>query len=446
MSFRRHSLFALLALAAPLHAETLKVPQQFGSIQDAIDAADADDVVQVSKGVYRENVTIIDNDIKLQGKPGAVIDGGYVGDCVSVSGNDFEISGFTLVSGGIGQLLVSDGPPNVGGLQVQGTNAKVSKLEVRACEGFGIKIRTGSVENCTVDGIAGIGIFVDTLDSQGDLVSEVSKCKVYRSAIGILALEGPFAIEKNVVEQCVSMGIYAVIETILLEGGPQLVLPSRVAQNTVSHTMQFGMQLAIGTGETTVEKNTLRDNGYGMYLQGFGHQVLSNTIEDNNLHGLIVFASGTNVAKNKVRNNGSVGILVGAGEIISDGANDGGNDIVDCLVQDNAGDGIHVLSNVNEITDCTLKGNLGDGLQVALNATGNEVTELSVSDNGHDGVDNSGTSTVISGVTSKGNGGADLAGKGNGSGTTAGGSGDNVVGDGSGLASNQELDMEIGDS
>lgn len=449
MSCRSLSVLALLSVlvgAAPLRADTLKVPQQFGTIQGAVNAAVEGDIVSVSKGVYRENVTVGTSGIALRGKGGAVIDGTYVGNCITVNASDVEVSGFTLVSGGTGQLLVSDGPPTAGGLQVIGDNAKVSKLAVRACEGYGIKIKNGSVENCTVDAISGIGIFVETLGSHLDFVGTVSKCKVYRSTIGILVLEGPFVIEKNIIDHCGSMGIYVVIETILLEGFLD-VLPSRVTSNTVTNTIQFGMQLAIGSGQTTVEKNTVRDNGYGLYLQGFGQEVLSNTIEDNNLHGIILFATGAYLEKNKVRNNGGPGILVGAGGIIPGSpGDDGGNDVVNCQVEDNAGDGILVISNENEIRDCTLKDNLGDGIQVVMDASDNQLTDLSISNNGHDGIDNSGPTTLIQGNTSKGNGGADLAGKGDGNGTTDPGSGDNVTGDGTGLASFQELDMEIGDS
>ena len=205
------------------------------------------------------------------------------------------------------------------------------------------------------------------------------------------------------------------------------------------------MQFAIGAGVTTIEKNTSSGNGYGMYLTGFGQQVLSNTIEDNNLHGIILFASGAHLSQNKVRDNGGPGILVGGGEIITDGPpNDGDNHIEDCLIQGNAGDGLLVVSNANEIMGCTLKDNLGDGIEVGLNTSNNELTDLAIANNGHDGVDNRGTNSTLSGINSKGNGGADLAGKGDGNGTTAVGSGDNVTGDGTGLSSFQELDMEIG--
>jgi hypothetical protein len=315
---------------------------------------------------------------------------------------------------------------------------------VRACEGFGIKIKTGSVESCAVDGCQSIGIYVDTENALTEEASTVSKCKVSRCAYGIVALEGPYVIEKNVTDQCFVGGIYVIVETLLLEAPPPIT-PSRISNNVCTNTFQFGLYLEIGAGVTTVEKNTSTGNGYGMYVLGFGEQVVSNTLEHNSSYGIILAASSAHLEKNKVRFNGGPGILVSFGEIVTDGVpQDGNNHVEDCLVQDNNGDGILVVSNENEIMDCVLKDNLGDGVQVDVDTTNNQLSDLVIGDNGHDGVDNRGTNTAITGIKSKGNGGADLAGLGDGNGTTAGGSGDNVTGDGTGLSTPQELDMDTG--
>src|SRR5262245_12173876 len=90
---------AALLLASPAAADTLKVPQDFETIQAAVDAAATDDVVQVSKGIYNENVVVNTGGITLSGKS-AVINGGYAGNCITVNAGEVTIQGFTLVNGG----------------------------------------------------------------------------------------------------------------------------------------------------------------------------------------------------------------------------------------------------------------------------------------------------------------------------------------------------------
>jgi parallel beta-helix repeat protein len=442
---RSLGLLALLLLAAPLRADTLKVPQQFPTIQGAVDVAAPGDVVQVSKGVYRENVVVGVNGLALRGKPGAVIDGAYISNCIQVTANDVEVSGFTLVNGGVSQAaLTADLAPPTGCLHVTGTGAALSKLDVRAGESFGIRLEgTGTIEKCTVDGCAGNGIWVQTGNSLGTDITSISKCDVHRSNIGIFAEDGPFLVEKNTVDRCFTVNIYVLIPTLFVDV-QILVQPTLVTGNTCTDGFEYGLYAAVGAGTSTLEKNTVRGNGLGMYVAGFGEQVLSNTVEDNALFGITLGASDTLVSKNKIRDNGGPGLLVGFGDIVTDGSQVGDNDIDSNTVQANGGDGLQVASDSNEVHGNTLKDNLGDGIQFLAGVSGNSISNNSITGNDHDGLDNWGLQTLIQGNTCKDNGGADLAGLGDGNGTTANGSGSNTTGDGSGLSTVQELDLDIG--
>jgi parallel beta-helix repeat protein len=438
---RSLSAAALVLAAAPLRADTLKVPSQFESIQAAVDVAVAGDTVLVSKGTYSENVVVLTAGITLKGKS-AIVNGGYTGDCILVQAADVAIEGFTLVNGGGAPLKSApgDGTPT-GGLHVTGTGASISKLTVSACEAYGIFLNgTGSVEKCTVDACNGDGIRVDTDDIMGQATTTISKNTVTRCDAGITAADGPFLIEKNTCELNESSGLSVSIPA--LEGFPA-IQPTTVSKNEARYNDDDGLFVDKQSGPPlVVDKNICEHNDAGCEVSGFVLEITGNTFDDNNFGGLFVLATGCTVSKNKVRGNGDVGIFVGSGSIFDDGStSDGSNVFVQDTVQDNGGDGIHIVSSSNSVDVCTFKDNLGDGVDVDDGASDNALTENKITGNTHDGIDNSGQLTLIIGNTSKDNGGADLAGAGDGTGTVDKASADNVVGDGSDFSTTGELEL-----
>lgn len=91
-------LIALLALAPCAEAAKLRVPQQYQLIQHAMLAANHGDSVIVSKGVYRENVSLSGfHDVTLVGMGRVIID--VLGSRVTVSNNrisDCTYTGITV--------------------------------------------------------------------------------------------------------------------------------------------------------------------------------------------------------------------------------------------------------------------------------------------------------------------------------------------------------------
>ena len=411
---RALSTAALLLAAAPLRADTIKVPADFETIQEAVNAAVSGDVVQVSKGVYAENVVIATGGITLKGK-GATINGGYLGSCIVVEADDVRLESLTLANGGL--------PPGAdgagsGGVLATGSGLLLSKLTVRACGEFGILLSgTGTIQQCQVDACAGDGIIADTDDSTSPTLTVVSKNSVTRCDGGLLLDDGPFTVEKNTCAQNDGVGLQVTIPVPIGEGAQG----SSVSKNTLRDNADFGLaiiQLAPVEPGVSADKNTIERNAVGALFEGFFILADGNTIQDNRGDGLVVNASSCTLTKNKIRGNAGRGLVLGAADVGGDGGPPQGlNTAQQNTLQDNASDGLSVVSSANSILQNTVKDNLGDGIDIDLTADDNVLDGNKVTGNEHDGIDNSGVSTELVDNQCKANGGADLAGAGDGPGT-----------------------------
>jgi parallel beta-helix repeat protein len=425
---------AALLLAAPAAADTLKVPQDFETIQAAVDAAVAGDVINVAKGVYTENVVVNTGGITLSGK-NAVINGDYAGNCITVNAGTVTVQGFTLANGGSSGEVISGGPPpSVGGLLYTGVSAVISKNTVEACGGFGIRLDgTGSITSNTVTGCTQNGIeAVGALLVEGATIT-ISKNTVSLCSNGIVGVQGTFTIEKNNCSNNGGSGVQLNVAQLPEGVAP---LPSFVSGNNCSDNGEVGVEVTdpINTG-STIEKNTCDRNDLGILCDGVGLTVQSNKCTENRGGGMAMLVQSSTVTKNKLTGNGAVGLFVnGPTPVIAlgpgDGVPNGDNAITENTIKTSGGDGILiVLSTGSTVEGNSVTDNLGDGITIDAAGGGNsgiQVLDNKVQNNGHDGIDNSGQTTLVSDNTMKGNGGNDFAGAGDGTGTTDAASANNV--------------------
>ena len=112
-----------IAVALPLaaQADTITVPKDANTIQDAINLAQGDDVVLVSPGQYNEAINFNGKAITLKSIDGAsvtVLDGWQLGDsvvkCISGEGPSTILDGFTI-TGGTGNKDMYSEDETVGG-------------------------------------------------------------------------------------------------------------------------------------------------------------------------------------------------------------------------------------------------------------------------------------------------------------------------------------------
>jgi parallel beta-helix repeat protein len=147
---------------------TIVVPDDYSTIQSAVDAASPGDTVYVRAGTYHENVRV-NEPVSLVGEnpQDTVIDGGDVQSVVSVSADNVSITGFTM----------SDDQPAPGG----GWNYADIALSGAGCTVSG---------NVLTDSFAGVYLSVSTSDN--NVVGNEITNNDYGVYIGSLARENVF--------------------------------------------------------------------------------------------------------------------------------------------------------------------------------------------------------------------------------------------------------------
>jgi parallel beta-helix repeat protein len=139
----------LVALGATAAADEIRVPQDQPTIQAAIDAAVANDVVIVSKGFYDENVTIEGrSDLTIQGKGAVVIRSTGTGLFIHASHN-IDVTGIAVKGGTNGIDVFESDDVTIEKFAVSGVTVE----GVSANDSTGVRLLNGRISDCGSDGV-----------------------------------------------------------------------------------------------------------------------------------------------------------------------------------------------------------------------------------------------------------------------------------------------------
>ncbi len=145
---------AFVAFAAALHADTVKVPGDFTTIQQGVDGAANGDTIVVSKGTYAEDVVISGrSNLTLKAKGKVNITGGGGPNALLIDTSDhIEVKGFTISGGTARRVLMSvaadsrltkctiDGGSSEGIRVSDCQRVQVDKNKVSGQDGYGIRV------------------------------------------------------------------------------------------------------------------------------------------------------------------------------------------------------------------------------------------------------------------------------------------------------------------
>ncbi|MEM3612284.1 MAG: NosD domain-containing protein [Candidatus Bathyarchaeia archaeon] len=238
--------------------EMIIVPDDYATIQEAINNATEGDTVYVRAGVYNESINI-NKSIQLVGEDKAttVIDGSGSGIVVKVSANNVSIVNFTIRNAGKMWDGVGYPPSCVSGNSVRYIEVKDNILtDAAVCVWFSsssfIEISSNVAYNGTVAGI-------------------------------ITYASSNIVVQKNLVNSCGMMGIH-------LDGN---CMNCNIIENTVMNTLE-GIEIE-KSGKNLITRNQLLHNNVSMVLNQCNEL---NTLRENNMtsdwYNLIVWGAGIN--------------------------------------------------------------------------------------------------------------------------------------------------------
>ena len=265
----------LIGLSLPASAEpaTIRVPADAATIQQAIDAAVAGDIVLVSPGTYVENINFRGKAITVaseEGPEATIIDGNRAGSVVTFASGESRgamLTGFTVRNGANsfsgGGVLIRNSAPSIIGNWIVANGA---------CSGAGVYSYFSSplIQGNTISrnyvyacsGASGLGVYIGG-DSAAELIENViTENSGFANGGGVtLFAAGRVVLRSNVIARNVTSGF----SPCTSGGGIWMV---NFSQATIVNNLVVGNAAGCGggfywggsTGVTTFVNNTFADN------------------------------------------------------------------------------------------------------------------------------------------------------------------------------------------
>ncbi len=288
-----------LALATPgARADTLDVPGDFPTIQAALDAANVNDIINISGGIYAEAVSAaVPTNCIIQAKGNVRIDATGLGTAFDVSGTNIQINGIKVIGadadgfviGGTNVIVSKCKAFDVGhhAFVLASTNLQLLKCQaVRpADDGFHIESGTNvELTSCKVIDASNRGIRVH--DEANNVT--VAKVRIVRpDGAGIVVDASSVTIEDSWGTGFAVAGNGAVAQdcVVVKAGGTGFEISGNAGTWTANRSTKAGGNGfdLVGMGNTLSLNKATGSGGFDLFESNPG----SNTIEDDNIFGTV---------------------------------------------------------------------------------------------------------------------------------------------------------------
>jgi nitrous oxidase accessory protein len=312
-------MFAVVAgMSVSASLSIIHVPDDYPTIQEAVDAADLGDIVFVSAGTYYEHVTV-NKTVSLVGesRETTIIDGNRTGDVLYVTADDVKISGFTIRNGGgFGNALAC-------GIILDRCNGNIMHANTIASNlGKGIWLNRSSgnmiINNHILnngDGVPGLlygeGVMLDY--SNGNMISNNLISSNVVLGIILCSSDDNIVNHNTFTDNLDGVGIDSstrnvVSDNVITLNGNGISVEGS-AENTVEHNQISENEIGIGMGRSkmnVVKENNITENtihGIAIAETSTKITVIGNVISKN-LNGIkIHYSNGSTIHHNNFTNN-----------------------------------------------------------------------------------------------------------------------------------------------
>ena len=289
----------------------------FDKIQDAINASSAEDRIIVYAGIYYEILTINHKlDLFGEDKNITIINGGDLGDIITINAEYINISHFTIsdsiddslntaIAINFGYAIITDNiiiNVNNGIFIDYCDNNLIYDNTIKDNNGHGIRLNHSNYNEINYNNIMNNsnGLFLYN-SSYNSIENNTDIKENFENGIFLNETSNYNIINYNVISDNVKNGLF---------------LNDHCDHNTLSNNNIYGNDdsgiRSENSSNNWIDNNTINGNiNYGVMIVGSTNTIIDNSISNNEEHGIFLFADDNNViTKNTVTDNVNDGIIL----------------------------------------------------------------------------------------------------------------------------------------
>ena len=336
--------FSFLSTAS---ATTIYVPDNYSTIQDAIDNANPGDTIIVRDGTYYENINVTVENLTIRSENGSancILDGGDSGSGIILNADGVTIEGFTIrnsswegagikVISNFNTLINNNLLENYGGIWLDSSsNNSITYNNISSNNWLGICLSSSSNNNITNNNIYSNnegGIWLDSSSSNSVTYNNISSNNWFGICLGLssnnkitnnvmngsgivilgskLQQWNTHTIENNTINNKPLYYFNNKIGGKVPEDAGKVILANctgMIIENLNISNTDVGIELGFSS-QTIIRNNSISNNWFGISLHlSSNNNITYSNISNNRAEGIdLEYSSNNHIAYNTISNN-----------------------------------------------------------------------------------------------------------------------------------------------